>query len=580
MSLFELFRRVSTEAGSEARYAVTSTGSRGSLSTFPLSRFPFPEISGNHILAAPTSIHRASSLETRPAVRIPLNHSSRTRSAESCDRPWALAFAASSVPAWMRMSRRNVVTSWARLSRSSTTTVPCSIPTGTVRLNRRRTASGGAAVVRSKSWFSSPSRLSRMAPPTHQVSKPASSSVRATRSTSAGMGKRSGNVIRSGVGSPAQHTPSVHVEDLARDVPRQIGAEKHDRAGDVLGARDPPQRDRVLDLPPPLSRVAPVRLRRHLRLDPSGRHAIHVDLTRGELHGEGLGERDDRALGRGVIGMKRLAPLPRRGRDQHHLATVGQQWNSGAAHVQHRVQIDAHREVPLRVGHALERYLVGWPDAVVHDQQVQPAERLRCRGHRALRRGGVSQVTSDGDRPSPPSTALHRPDRFFRVRSPAPVANRHPAARPGEQHRCRPADAAAATRHKRALRRQIDHPTPSWASTIPQITCSIARCSSWICEVSSAGMTSASSTRRRAAPPPLPSSATTRTPLARAAWAARSTFALSPLVECNTSRSPGRTSASTCRAKTASNPRSLPHAVSSDVSVVKATAGRARRVRP
>src|SRR5437773_2179738 len=158
------------------------------------------------------------------------------------------------------MSRRNVVTSCGRLCASSTATVPCSMPTGTVRLKSLRTSSGGAAVVRSKSWFSSPSRLSRIAPPTHQVSKPESSSFCAIFSTSGGIGRRSGNFIdcglwiadcricrpapdpddalrgsrcqfairnpQSAIGSPAQHTPAIDVQNLARYVPRQLGAER------------------------------------------------------------------------------------------------------------------------------------------------------------------------------------------------------------------------------------------------------------------------------------------------------------------------------------------------------------------
>src|SRR5258708_6388164 len=105
ISLLEDLSRVSSEAGSEARNAVMSTGSRGSLSTaFHASRIPPPgsRISGSHIRAAPTSIHSVSSFETRLAVAIPLNHSSRTRSAESCANPCTFAFAASRVPASIR----------------------------------------------------------------------------------------------------------------------------------------------------------------------------------------------------------------------------------------------------------------------------------------------------------------------------------------------------------------------------------------------------------------------------------------------------------------------------------------------
>src|SRR2546425_1150377 len=62
------------------------------------------------------------------------------------------------------MSLRNVVTSCWRFCWSSTPTVPCSMPTGTVRLNRRRTSSGGAASS-SRSRDSRPSTGCRGSPP-------------------------------------------------------------------------------------------------------------------------------------------------------------------------------------------------------------------------------------------------------------------------------------------------------------------------------------------------------------------------------------------------------------------------------
>ncbi len=78
-----------------------------------------------------------------------------------------------STTAWrpsVLMSLRNVVTSCGWLCASKTATVPCSMPTGIVRLKIFCISAGGAAVVKSKSWLSRPSRLSRTAPPTHQVS--------------------------------------------------------------------------------------------------------------------------------------------------------------------------------------------------------------------------------------------------------------------------------------------------------------------------------------------------------------------------------------------------------------------------
>src|SRR5213593_768517 len=78
---------------------------------------PRSRISGSHIRAAPTSIHSVSNFDTRAAVPIPLNHSSRTRSAESCAKPCTFAFAASSVRGWIRNSKRALKRSARRIRR-------------------------------------------------------------------------------------------------------------------------------------------------------------------------------------------------------------------------------------------------------------------------------------------------------------------------------------------------------------------------------------------------------------------------------------------------------------------------------
>src|SRR5712692_4198227 len=217
------------------------------------------------------------------------------------------------------MSLRNVVTSCERFAAARAETVPCSTPTGTVRLNSRWTSWGGAAVVRSRSWFSTPSRLSRIAPPTHHVSKPACSSRLAILSTSSGIGRRLGNSIRED--SPAQHTPAVHIEDFAGDVPRQVRAQEDDRSGNIVGTGHTSEWNRALDCALPLSRFPLIRLLRHLGIDPSRGHAVDRDPRR-ELDGERLGERNDRAFSGGVVGVERFAALARRRRDTDDSAIV------------------------------------------------------------------------------------------------------------------------------------------------------------------------------------------------------------------------------------------------------------------
>src|SRR6185503_3512096 len=154
------------------------------------------------------------------------------------------------------MSLRKVVTSCGVFCVSSTATVPCSIPTGTVRLNSFWTSAGGAAVVRSKSLCGAPSSASRIAPPTHHVSYPASSSFLAMFNTSRGISRRDGKL-------PTEHRAPVHIQDLSRDVAGEGRAEEHDRTRNVVGAGHTTERNGLGD------GVVQGRAR-HLRVDPPG----------------------------------------------------------------------------------------------------------------------------------------------------------------------------------------------------------------------------------------------------------------------------------------------------------------------
>src|SRR2546422_10142595 len=99
-----------------------------------------------------------------------------------------------------------------------------------------------------------------------------------------------------------------------------------------------------------LFRSPRVRLLAHLRIHPSRRDAVDRDVARRELDGEGLGERDDGALGGGVVGVERLAPLAGGGRHEYDPATGGGEGDRGAAHGQHGGGNGAPRGLPPRVG--------------------------------------------------------------------------------------------------------------------------------------------------------------------------------------------------------------------------------------
>jgi len=74
-----------------------------------------------------------------------------------------------------------------------------------------------------------------------------------------------------------------------------------------------------------------------------------------------------------------------------------------------------------------------------------------------------------------------------------------------------------------------------------------------------------------------PVNATVCNPISLACDIACTTFAELPLVEMPTATSPGRAKASSCRAKTWSNPRSFPMAVTQELFTDKAKAGKAGR---
>src|SRR5213078_4345539 len=224
------------------------------------------------------------------------------------------------------------------------------------------------------------------------------------------------------------------------------------------------------------------------------------------------------------------------------------------------------------------------------------------------------QVARDANRGTaePP----HPRERFLRLRPPTPISDRDARARLREHQRRRAPNSPPPPCNEGTLAGEVDHrPHPSaecgmwsaewqgrvvrratlpftfriphsafriyWArrsSTISQIRCSMARWISWIRAVSSDGTISTTSVRSLSRPPECPRKPTTVTAWAFAACAPRITLGLSPLVEWTDSTSPARARASTWRANTSSNPISLAHAVSRELSVVSATARRAGRV--
>jgi len=102
-------------------------------------------------------------------------------------------------------------------------------------------------------------------------------------------------------------------------------------------------------------------------------------------------------------------------------------------------------------------------------------------------------------------------------------------------------------------------------------------CASWTREVRPAGTITAISHADANGSPPAPVNAIVWQPVSRAFSTALKMFGDFPLVLIATRTSPDCASPITCRANTSANPKSLLNAVSDDVSVVNAIAGKDRR---
>ena len=156
---------------------------------------------------------------------------------------------------------------------------------------------------------------------------------------------------------------------------------------------------------------------------------------------------------------------------------------AGAEPPKHAVEVGPQGRPPLFVGQRGHRHVVRRPGAVADDEDVEPAQGTRGLVHGAPGGDRISQVGLDRDRPDrpdrplPPFATHCRPGRFFSVRPPVPIPDRHRAACPREHDRGRPTDTAAAAGHESPLAVQGDQ-SPSSPSTISQMMCSMARWSS------------------------------------------------------------------------------------------------------
>src|SRR5262245_58897363 len=146
------------------------------------------------------------------------------------------------------------------------------------------------------------------------------------------------------------------------------------QGADLLGPADPSGRNVTYKtLSDPL--VPPGR-RRHLRVEPAGRDAVHLDVVARPFHAQGPREGDDRPFGGRVDGVPGQADRSEHGRNVDDLPRpLGDEvWCRGPAAVNDAEQVDVHQEAPF-LRRPLDQRLDPGQTRVVHDD-VEPAQGL------------------------------------------------------------------------------------------------------------------------------------------------------------------------------------------------------------
>src|SRR5215213_2646855 len=178
------------------------------------------------------------------------------------------------------------------------------------------------------------------------------------------------------IGSGAEADSAVDIQRLAGDIRRLIACKETDCSRDVL--REPGATDGVgLRVEP--AELGDVQLEPgsrgvgHLGRDETGRDGVGVDSERAELDAEGPGEALHTHLGGRVVGLTAIAE---RGdaRDVHDLAVLllDEVLLSSLGHQERTLEVHAHDQVPVLLGHLEEQVVASDPRVV--DEDVDPAQ--------------------------------------------------------------------------------------------------------------------------------------------------------------------------------------------------------------
>mmetsp|Transcript_28306 Transcript_28306/g.74902 ORF Transcript_28306/g.74902 Transcript_28306/m.74902 type:complete len:398 (+) Transcript_28306:39-1232(+) len=175
---------------------------------------------------------------------------------------------------------------------------------------------------------------------------------------------------------PSSHAPpsshvhaAVHVQHLPRDVPGAGCGEEQDGIGDLLRIAKAAGRHGLQELVLPLLLEAVG----HVRGDEAGGQGVHGDAAAADLPGEGAGEAVHAGLGRGVVGLARVAHGADHRRDADDAAppVLGHGLEDGLGHAEDGVEVGVDDIVPLGVLHAHHKGVLG--DAGVVDENVDLA---------------------------------------------------------------------------------------------------------------------------------------------------------------------------------------------------------------
>src|SRR2546427_3991762 len=173
-------------------------------------------------------------------------------------------------------------------------------------------------------------------------------------------------------GAPLHVQAPVDVDDLARDVRGPVAGQESYHLRHLAHPAHPLERD----LPEQALAGLFGYPRRHVGLDEARGHRIDLDIPVRELACRRLRETDDARLGRGVVGLARIAHgSGRRGHiDDAPALLPHHDFRARPRHQEHAAEVRVHHLVPVVILHAYQQLVSRDPRVV--DQHIEASEAL------------------------------------------------------------------------------------------------------------------------------------------------------------------------------------------------------------